>query len=123
MKKYLRGPFADVDVTFSPGVDLGHLIYADATALDPGSLQRVAGTDDIADEVKECLDRLSITLAEAGVGLGDIVKVNCYVTDEDDLGEVWGAIDAALPDGPIRISQVTRLAGTARVLLDVTAAR
>ena len=123
MRTFLRGQLSGVDVTFSPGVDLGHLVFADASARDVATWQRVPEARTVAEEVTVCLDRLASILKEAGCSLADVVKVNCYVTDESHLPELWKTLDGALPQDPVRVTQVTRFAGDARVLLDVTAAR
>ncbi|MGH3239214.1 MAG: Rid family hydrolase, partial [Spirillospora sp.] len=79
MKQFLPGPFADDEAPFSAGVDLGDLVYADASALDPATMRRVPEAASIADETRVCLRRLAETLGQVGCGLGDVVKVNCYL--------------------------------------------
>ncbi|WP_449281726.1 RidA family protein [Leucobacter sp.] len=109
---------------FSAGVDFGDLVYADATALDAPSLTRAAGTDRIADETDLVLDRLAGTLQRAGLGLEDVAKANCYLSDDTYRDEFWAAFDARFPGvKPVRLTQVCELAGEARVLVDAIAAR
>ncbi|MFA3877985.1 RidA family protein [Streptomyces sp. MMCC 100] len=125
MKTFLPGPFRSGEVPFPAGVDVGDLVYADASALDLPGLARVPEAATIADETRICLERLRQTLADAGCTLGDLVKVNCYLTDDSDRAEFWQTFDDVLAPGPypVRITQVGGLAGEARVLLDAVAAR
>ena len=125
MKSFLSGPFRSDDVRFSAGVDVGDLVYADASALDLPRLHRVDGALTIADETRICLERLQQTLAQAGCTLADIVKMNCYLTEDAFRTEFWETFDSAFAPGPNpdRLTQVGGLAGEARVLLDAVAAR
>ncbi|GHB56778.1 translation initiation inhibitor [Streptomyces viridiviolaceus] len=125
MKTFLPGPFRAGEVPFSAGVDVGDLVYADASALDLPRLERVPEAATIADETRVCLERLRQTLSDAGCTLADLVKVNCYLTDDSYRAEFWQTFDDALAPGPypVRITQVGGLAGDARVLLDAVAAR
>ena len=108
---------------YSAGIDFGDLVYADATALDPVALARVPGAESIAGETGVALDRLAQTLGAAGLGLGDVVKVNCYLADGAYRDEFRAAFDARFPGvKPVRLTQVCDLAGDARVLVDVIAA-
>lgn len=109
---------------YSAGIDFGDLVYADATALDPVTHARVRGAESIAGETGVALDRLAETLDAAGLGLGDVVKVNCYLADDVYRDEFWVAFDARFPGvKPVRLTQVCDLAGDARVLVDAVAAR
>ena len=87
-------------------------------------LDRVAGAGTVAEETNIALDRLEATLREAGLGLGDVAKVNCYLSDDAFRDEFWAAFDARFPGvKPVRLTQVCDLAGEARVLIDAVAAR
>ncbi|MFG2658507.1 RidA family protein [Streptomyces sp. NPDC048425] len=121
----MSGPFQAGELGFSAGVDVGDLVYADASALDHPKLERVAEAATIADETRVCLERLRRTLADAGCALADVVKVNCYLTDDSYRAEFWQTFDEVLAPGPypLRVTQVGGLAGEARVLLDAVAAR
>jgi 2-iminobutanoate/2-iminopropanoate deaminase len=123
--KFLTAPHTGKQLGFSAGVDVGDLVFADASALDLPGLHRLAGADSITDETNVCLDRLELTLQEAGLALADIVKVNCYLSEDEYRQEFWAAFDARFAPGPnpVRLTQVCPLAGEARVLLDATAAR
>ncbi|WP_425839993.1 RidA family protein [Streptomyces fractus] len=121
----LTAGLAGRETGFSAGVTLGDLVYADASALDHPGLERVSGTDSIGEETRVCLGRIRVTLEEAGYGLSDIVKANCYLTDDSYRQEFWQTFDEMLAPGPypVRLTQVGGLAGDARVLIDIVAAR
>lgn len=122
---FLTGPLEEAEVSFSPGVDVGDLVFVDASALDLPKLTRVQWTDSIADETNVAIDRLETTLGQAGLALSDIVKISCYISEEAFRSEFWDAFNARFAAGPlpVRVTQVCPLAGDARVLLDATAAR
>jgi 2-iminobutanoate/2-iminopropanoate deaminase len=109
----------------SAGVAVGELVFADASAIDLDTLARVAEAETVADETRICLDRLQQTLALAGSGLPDVIKVNAYLAEDEYREEFWAAYDAHFPDGPKppRVTQVTSLDGDARVLIDAVAVR
>lgn len=123
MTTFLSSP--DERAGFSSGVDVGDLVYADASALDPATRRRVEGLETIAQETTVAIDRLAATLAQAGLTLADVVKVNCYLTDDSQRAEFWRTFDAAFAPGPypVRVTQVGGLIGDLRVLLDAVAAR
>lgn len=101
----------------STAVLAGGLVFATASA---------AGSGTVADETARCLDQLENTLAQLGCGLGDLVKVNCYLSDDGYRGEFWQTWDArfaSLDVRLVRITQVVGIPGGARVHLDATAVR
>lgn len=123
--KYLPGPYQGQETGFSAGVDFGDLVYADASALDLPETTRVPGAESIADETNIVLDRLALTLEQAGLTLADVVKVNCYLAEDAFRDEFWAAFGArfAGSPNPVRLTQVCELVGDARVLVDAIAAR
>lgn len=121
---HLSAGGAAADLGFSAGIDFGDLVYADASALELPGTELVADADSIAAETGVALDRLEATLRQAGLGLGDVAKVNCYLSDDAYRDEFWAAFDARFPGAkPVRLTQVCELAGEARVLIDAIAAR
>jgi len=108
--------FVDEQDGRSAGVVVDELVFADATGTGAGT---------VADETRECLERLAQTLAEAGCTLADLVKVNSYLADDSYRAEFWEAYNAALAPGPYppRLTQVTALGGDSRVMLDAVAVR
>lgn len=111
---------------FASGAVVGDLVYAEADALDAATGRRVPEAGTIAEETRVCLDRLAAVLAEADRGLGDLVKINCYLARDEDRAEFWATYDevfAELGVSAVRLTQVGGVAGEARVLLDAIAAR
>jgi enamine deaminase RidA (YjgF/YER057c/UK114 family) len=109
----------------SAAVVVGELVFADASALDPDTYRRVPEARSVADETRICLERLELTLEQAGCTLKDLVKVNSYLSDDAHRAEFWESYGEVLAPGPYppRVTQVTELDGDTRVLLDVVAAR
>lgn len=105
----------------STGVVAGGLVFAETAALDWTTGQRVPEAATVAEETGVCLDRLSAVLAEAGCTFADLVKFNCYLTSDDDRAEFWAAFDKRVAPCPPRLTQVTRLDGAARVVIDAVA--
>ncbi|HZU74942.1 MAG TPA: RidA family protein [Acidimicrobiales bacterium] len=86
------------------------LVCSGQTAIGPdGSPPTTAS---IADQVKLAFEHLSTVLAEAGMTMADVVKVNVYTTDVDGLlGEYGTAAQALAPNLPaMTLIGVTRLA-------------
>lgn len=110
---------------FAAGAVVGDLVFAEADALDAATGRRVPEAVTIAEETRVCLDRLAGVLAEAGLGLRDLVKANCYLARDEDRAEFWATIDDVLAGGPplVRLTQVGGVAGEARVLIDAIARR
>lgn len=72
-----------------------------------------------------CLEELDATLKRAGsVGLGGIVKINCYLANDEDRAEFWRTYDEIFEDYTqphVRITQVVGIACGCRVELDAIA--
>ncbi|MET9262548.1 RidA family protein [Amycolatopsis sp. NPDC004079] len=108
---------AFLDSEGSAAVLAGGLVFATASAASAGT---------VADETAKCLDELEKTLGQLGCGLGDLVKVNCYLSDDGYRGEFWQTWDArfaSLDVRLVRITQVVGIPGEHRVHLDATAVR
>lgn len=68
---------------YSPGVRAGGLVFlAGQTALDAAG-RLVSG--DVAEQTRLCLAHLGAVLAQAGLGFGDVVKCNVFLTDMADF--------------------------------------
>jgi 2-iminobutanoate/2-iminopropanoate deaminase len=110
----------------SAAVVVGELVFADASALDPDTYRRVPEARSIADETRICLRELERTLAEAGCTLKDLLKVNCYLTEDEYRTEFWATYDeifASVRSQAVRLTQVAGIAGDCRVELDAVAVR
>ncbi|CAM3726867.1 RidA family protein [Kibdelosporangium persicum] len=66
----------------------GHVSVAGTTAMSPDG---PVGGADVAAQTREILRRAADALAQAGVGLGDVVRTRVFVTDIDTWREV-GAV-------------------------------
>ncbi|MFA3878008.1 RidA family protein [Streptomyces sp. MMCC 100] len=108
----------------SSGAVAGNMVFAAAMALDGQTMRRDAAAVTVADETRICLEQLEGVLKEAGCGLKDIVKINCYLTRDEDRAEFWQTYDqifAAIDTQAVRITQVVGIACGCRVELDAVA--
>ena len=106
---------------FSPG------ILADGTLYVAGQLGRDLKTQafpaEFEAEVKQTLENIGLILKEAGMGFEDVVTVNVYLTDMELFQRMNSVYTKYFPEPrPARTTVgVTRLGGTARVEITVTA--
>jgi 2-iminobutanoate/2-iminopropanoate deaminase len=110
----------------SGGAVAGDLVFAGAMALDPETMQRSAAAATIAEETLICIKDLEQTLELGGASLQDLVKVNCYLSQDEYRTEFWAAWDAHFADidcRPVRLTQVVGIACGCRVELDGIAVR
>ncbi len=81
--------------------------------------------DDVGAQAELCFANIAAILAEAGLGLKDIVRINAYVTDRDCLGPYMTVRDRLFSD-PAPASTLMIVSGFARpefkVEIEVTAA-
>jgi 2-iminobutanoate/2-iminopropanoate deaminase len=63
-----------------------HVFLSGQTPIDPATGALVEGS--IADQTQRCFDNLGAVLGAAGLDLGDVVKVNVYLTDMGDFGDM-----------------------------------
>ncbi|HEX2128859.1 MAG TPA: RidA family protein [Solirubrobacterales bacterium] len=92
-------------------------VDANGAAVHPG---------DMGAQVALALDNLQEVLAAAGMGFGDVVRLNAYTTDVDELFKHWAGIPARFEESGGRF--VTSVLGVSRlaapdllVLLEATA--
>ena len=81
--------------------------------------------DSVADQTRECLDKVEALLAEAGSDPEHILQCTIWLADMDDFAEMNAVWDAWVPKGhaPARACGEARLADPAlKVELLVTAA-
>jgi enamine deaminase RidA (YjgF/YER057c/UK114 family) len=93
-------------------------VDADGTPQHPG---------DMAAQLDLALDNLEAVLAGAGMTVADIVRLNVFTTDVDELFKHWGSLPARFAESDSRfvtsVLGVTRLAAPQLlVLLEATAA-
>jgi 2-iminobutanoate/2-iminopropanoate deaminase len=60
-----------------------HIFLSGQTPIDPGTGALVDA--DVGGQAQRCFDNLAAVLAAAGLGFGDVVKVNVYLTSMDDF--------------------------------------
>jgi 2-iminobutanoate/2-iminopropanoate deaminase len=115
MAKYGLGGAAAID----------NLMFCGGMALDIANMCRVKGAETIADETRICFEGIAETLAFGGCTLKDIVKVNCYLTDDSFRQEYWDEFKRTFAPGPYpkRLTLVGGLAADCRVELEVMAVR
>lgn len=65
-----------------------HVFLSGQTPIDPSSGALIEGT--IAEQAGRCFDNLGAVLDAAGLGFGDVIKVNVYLTDMADFAEMNG---------------------------------
>jgi 2-iminobutanoate/2-iminopropanoate deaminase len=112
------------DYGLSSGAVAGGLVFAAAMALDGETMLRHSSVVTIADETKMCLEDLAQTLSMAGCGLEDLIKVNCYLSDDSYRAEFWKTYDevfSTVDSQAVRITQVVGIACECRVELDAVA--
>lgn len=73
--------------TYSQAVKVGDTVYLSGQiALDPATMQVVEG--DIAAQIRRVFDNLKAVAQAAGGDLGDIVKLNIFLTDLGNFATV-----------------------------------
>ena len=65
-----------------------HVFLSGQTPIDPATGSLIEGS--IAEQTQRCFDNLAAVLEAAGLGFGDVAKVNVYLTDMVDFGEMNG---------------------------------
>ncbi len=82
----------------------------------------IAGVGDMYEQARICLDRIAKLMEAAGGKMGDVVKLNIYVTDISRNAEVWRA-RAERFKGDFPCSTLVQVAalGTPDVLVEIEA--
>jgi 2-iminobutanoate/2-iminopropanoate deaminase len=65
-----------------------HIFLSGQTPIDPASGALIDGS--LAEQTQRCFDNLAAVLEAAGLGFGDVIKVNVYLTDMADFAEMNG---------------------------------
>ena len=104
-----------VNMGFNQGeVVSGHtrtLFCAGQTSVDADGVPQHAG--DMAAQVALALDNLERVLEQAGMGLGNLVRLNIYTTDVDLFFEHYGVLAART--GAAQVAPPGTLLGVARL--------
>lgn len=109
---------------YSQAIEAGPFVFLGGQIpLDPRTGQMVTG--DIAREADQVLDNLAAVLAEAGLSLAHLAKVNIYLTNLGDFAAVNEAYAKRFPGPkPARATvEVRALPAGARVEMDGIAYR
>ena len=84
---------------FCHAVRAGGFIHVSGTlGTRPGSLELVEGG--VGAQTRQTLENIRTILEAAGAGLGDVVKMNVFLTDMGDYAEMNEAYLSFFPDGP-----------------------
>jgi enamine deaminase RidA (YjgF/YER057c/UK114 family) len=82
----------------SAGEKVGETIWlSGAVAFDAEG--NVVGGDDLYAQTKQTFANIAEALASAGAGMGDVVKINTFLTDLSRYAEYGRARTEAFPDG------------------------
>lgn len=100
-----------------------HVFLSGQTPIDPATGSLVEGN--IAAQTQRCFDNLVAVLTAAGLGFGDVVKVNVYLTDMADFAEMNGVYSLQFEEPfPARTTvAVAALPLGARVEIELVALR
>lgn len=111
-------------MTTAPAPARSPLVHASALAIDVATMALVPEADTIAHETEVVLARVGARLAAAGLGLEDVVKTTCYLSDERHLAEFSAAYQRAFGGRlPVTCTVFLGLAGNCRVQIDAVAVR
>lgn len=107
---------------YSPAIVAGNFCYVSGQAgIDPATNKPVGGG--IENETRQTLENLRGVLEAAGFSLADVVKVNCYLRDNDDwdaMNSVYGQFFPA--DPPARATvEVGKMAPGLNIEIDCVA--
>jgi enamine deaminase RidA (YjgF/YER057c/UK114 family) len=106
-----------VELGFNQGELIsGHtrtLYCSGQTAMDADGKPQHDG--DIAAQLALSLDNLEAVLAEAGMALGDVVRLNVYTTDVDALFPHYGVLAGRL--GAAGVAPATTMLGVTRLAI------
>jgi len=89
------------------------LYISGQTAMDSGGQPQHAG--DMAGQLALSIDNLEAVLREAGMTLANLVRLNVYTTDVDDLFPHYGVLAARL--GAAQVAPPTTMLGVSRLAI------
>jgi 2-iminobutanoate/2-iminopropanoate deaminase len=76
----------------------GLIFISGQTPTDPATRQHIEGS--VGDQVRRCLDNLSLIAAAAGASLDDAVRMTIYLTDMSVFPELNEAYERYFPSDP-----------------------
>ena len=125
MKKKLSSSNAPAAIgPYSPGIDTGNIVWLSGQIpIDPATGE--FPSDDIGELTAQCFKNISALLAEAGLTLADVVRVDVFLADIADFAAV-NAVYATFFEEPYPARscyQVAALPKKAKIEIEVTAVR
>jgi len=125
MKKVIATPKAPAAIgPYSQGIDGGSVVITSGQIpLDPATGAFAA--DDIAGQTRQCLKNVGAVLAEAGLGMENIIKTTVFLKDMNDfaaMNEVYATFFPGEPPARSAV-EVGRLPKDALVEIEAIAVR
>jgi 2-iminobutanoate/2-iminopropanoate deaminase len=120
-----QAPLYDDAYPLSQGVETETMVFANGMAFDTETRTRMAAAASIADETRIVLDALAAILADAGCGLGDVVKTTVYLSERafyDEMNAVYRTYWAT-GDYPTRATVYVGIGSECRVEIDAVAVK
>lgn len=125
MIRFIPSERADNAPSIPTAVVAGGYVFVHADAISRLSGQSSAGFSDTATETRFVIDKLRSVLAGQGLTLADVIRANCYLSDNSlrpAFWATWGEAFAGL-NPPVRCTYAAALPAGCTVVLDVTALR
>ena len=125
MKKVIATSAAPAAIgPYSQGIDGGSVVITSGQIpLDPAT--GAFATDDIAGQTRQCLKNVGAVLAEAGLGMENIIKTTVFLKDMNDfaaMNEVYATFFPGEPPARSAV-EVARLPKDALVEIEAIAVR
>ncbi|MBD5152305.1 MAG: RidA family protein [Oscillibacter sp.] len=125
MKKIIATDAAPAAIgPYSQGIDGGSVVITSGQIpLDPATGAFAA--DDIAGQTRQCLKNVGAVLAQAGLGMENIIKTTVFLKDMNDFGAMNEVYASFFPGEPPARSavEVARLPKDALVEIEAIAVR
>ncbi|EET47934.1 Rid family hydrolase [Thalassobium sp. R2A62] len=99
MKRIHSGGAFEAKIGYCRAVVAGDWVHVAGTVSAPAAETGEPPTDVVA-QCESALAIIKAALAEAGAGLGDVVRVNYYLPTAADFEACWPALRAAFGDAP-----------------------
>ena len=122
MRRALTSATASAIGPYSHAIDDGtHVFCSGQTPIDPATGKLKDGG--VGDQTHQCFDNLFAVLADGGLTSDDVVKVNVYLTDMNDFGDMNEAYKTRFSAPPPARTTVgvTALPMNARVEIELVA--
>lgn len=125
MKKVIATPAAPAAIgPYSQGIDSGSVVITSGQIpIDVSTGAFAEGG--IAAQTRQCLENVKAVLAQAGLGMGNIIKTTVFLKDMNDFAAMNEAYAEFFPGEPPARSavEVARLPKDARIEIEAIAVR